>query len=101
FGWSGLPADLLAGVLTPHPQAPEGERRPGEDDHRRPDVEAEPEEVVGLVYAHHLDDAPTGGVQHQVEGEDLALGKVEAAVDQHEGQGDEQAPQRLVEKGRL
>src|SRR5450631_3131407 len=95
------PVTLSAIAELPDPETPEGECRAGEDDHRCPHVEAKPQDDVGVVIAQHLDEQAAGRVEHAVERKDLAPGKGEAAVDQHERQGHEQAPQRLVEKRRL
>src|SRR5450756_1767914 len=95
------PTEVLVSALTPHAEAPEGERRSGEDDQGRPDVEAKPQDVVGLVGAQHLDEPATDRVAHPVEREDLAPGETEPAVDQNQCEGYEKAPQRLVEEGRL
>src|ERR1035437_2101663 len=86
-GCAYRPIDLAFSTPRPKPKAPEHERRTGQDDHRSPDVEPQPQDVVGVVGAQQLDEPATDRVEHPVEREYLAPGMSEPAVDLQPGQG--------------
>jgi hypothetical protein len=77
-------------------QDPEEEHEDGD-----PHVDPQPEDVVGVVGAHQLDEDPPDGVAGYIEGEDLATAQVEPAVQADEEQRQQEAEDRLVEKGRM
>src|SRR5690349_10423962 len=88
------------GHLTAPPGPDEGESQ--EEDHdARPDVDPDAEDLVGGVAAHQLEDDPTHRITDDVEAEELALAQRPTAIDKNEDEGQQQAPERLVEEGRL
>jgi hypothetical protein len=73
----------------------------GEDDHGRPDVEAEAEDRVGLVDPQRLDPQPAEYVRHAVQRERAPVAELELAVGPDHQRRYAEAPQRLVEERRV
>src|SRR6478735_9053073 len=82
-------------------EAPPEEDPEEEDEDRDPGVDPLPEDVVGRVAAHALDDDAPDGIAHDVGGEHLARLQGEAPADPDEEGREEQAPDGFVEEGRV
>src|SRR5690606_36077084 len=79
----------------------EVDHRPREDQHRRPDVDPQTEDVVGLVRAHELDPEPACRVTRDVQGERATVTESELAVGLDDHPGATEVPQQFVEERRV
>src|SRR5215475_7276521 len=81
------------------PQEPD--QRADEHDDRRPVVQAQSQETVGIVAAHRLNPEPSDCVAHGVQGERIAPAEPPLACCPDEEQREGQVPQRLVQERRV
>src|SRR5262245_27548498 len=95
---------LRCGALTAMPRSlpPDEERGGGDDrDPGDPDVQAQPRDLVRGVDPERLDPEPADAVEEDVEREEVAGPEPELALDDQQHARGREAPERLVEEGRV